>query len=155
MTLETLQLARLEDYDSINALSRQVLELHAAWCPEEYQTAEAVYPRELYLELIREKLLYAAWLDGNIVGYVRFQIWQTNGAGAVNRKVLDIDDIGVEESRRNQGIGKKIMSDLQSLARDLGCTHIQLYAAIQNENAIAFYQKCGFRVRNLGMGMKL
>jgi len=152
---EMLKLARPEDYDAINALSRQVLELHVTWCPEEYNTADIIYPRELYLELIREQVLYAAWQDGIIVGYVLFRIWQTNGSGAVNRKVLGIDDIGVEESRRNQGIGQKMMSELQELARNLGCTHIQLYAAIQNENAIAFYQKCGFHIRNLGMGMKL
>jgi len=153
--MELLRLARPEDWGAINALSRQVLALHVNWCPEEYNMADTPYPKELFQELIQEEALYAAWQDGALVGYVCFRVWQTNGEGSVYRKVLFIDDIGVDNRLKNRGIGRKIMADLQELAKSQGCTHLQLSVDIHNENAQAFYKACGFHIRNLGMGKAL
>lgn len=153
--MELLKLARQDDWERINVLSRQVLALHASWNPGAYEVVEHPYPMEYFLEDIQEKCLYAAWQNENIVGYVRFRLWETNGAGSVKQKMMQIEDIGVDEPLRNQGIGKNVMSDLKELALSLGCTDLNLYVDARNENALAYYKTCGFLVSNIGMRMKL
>jgi len=96
-----------------------------------------------------------ARMDGTVVGYMRFYLWQTNSSVTEKRWMLSIDDIGVEENLRHQGIGTKMMDELRSLAKQWGCSDICLYVDVPNESAIAYYKKCGFRMRNIGMRMKL
>lgn len=153
--MELLELARESDWKRVNVLSRQVLALHASWSPGAYEVVDHPYPIEYFLEDIQDKCLYVAKREDSIVGYVRFRLWETNGAGSVKRKMMQIDDIGVEQSLRNQGIGREIMEDLKELARSIGCTDMNLYVDAQNENAFAYYKKCGFHVSNIGMQMKL
>ena len=147
--MEILELAQPSDWEAINELCRQVQKLHIRWRPDIFREAECLYPMEYLLEDIREKLVYTAKNNGKIVGYVLLRTWSTNGPGSVPCKVLDIDDITVDECCRHQGIGQKIMADVKRLAKELDCRDIQLSVYPQNESAIRFYEKCGFQVRNV------
>lgn len=151
--MELLELARPEDWAEVNRIARQVCELHASW--GSCQAVEYPYPMDYYLECIRQEKLYVARLDGKVVGYLLFYFWTAGGPAAAIRKMVSIDDIGVDEARRNQGIGRKMMADLRKLAKDAGCSGLQLYVDAPNENAIAFYKKCGLHISNYGMQMKL
>ena len=73
----------------------------------------------------------------------------------VKRKVLILDEICVDEVHRNQGIGTAMMIDVRAIANTFGCTDLQLGVYPQNNEALAFYQKCGFRIRSVYMHMKL
>lgn len=151
--MELLKPARPEDWEAINRIAGQVAALHASW--GNGIAVEYPYPMDYYLECIRERKLYAAWMDGEIVGYIFFYFWTAGGPSAAVRKMVSIDDIGVEESRKHQGIGQKMMADLIEFARQQGCSGLQLYVDAPNETAIAFYKKCGLQIRNHGMQMKL
>ena len=94
-------------------------------------------------------------IDDVVVGYMRFYLWKTNSATSAKRIMLSIDDIGVEECLRNRGIGTKMMDELRTIAADWGVTSIHLYVDAPNESAQAYYKKCGFTVRNLGMTLNL
>lgn len=153
MSLKVLKLVRPEDWEDVNRIARQVAALHASW--GNGMAVEYPYPMDYYLQCIRENKLYAAWIDGEIVGYIFFYFWTSGGPAARTRKMISIDDIGVDQSRRNQGIGQKMMEDLKEFAREEGCAAVNLYVDAPNENAIAFYQKCGFHIRNHGMTMTL
>ncbi len=152
--MELLELGCPEDWERVNVLSRQVSALHAELCPNAFTVEDPAYPRKYFLKDIEEKNLYVARMGDSVVGYVLFRIWETNGSSVV-RKMLSIDDIVVEETLRNQGIGQRMMADLKQLAKDRGCNDLQLFVIVQNKNAIAYYEKCGFHISNLGMQMKL
>lgn len=145
--------ACLEDYEEVNRIARQVCALHASW--GRGVAVDIPYPLDYFQELVQEKGMYVARLDDRIVGYIRFYFWQAGGPAAISRKMVSIDDIGVDEALRNQGIGKRMMAQLCELARREGCTALNLYVDAPNENAIAFYEKCGLRIRNHGMSMTL
>lgn len=151
--MELLRLARVEDYEEVNRIARQVCALHASWGSG--MAVDYPYPMEYYSECVREQKLYAAELEGKIVGYLFFYFWTSGGPAAATRKMVSIDDIGVDESLRSRGIGQRMMSDLRKLARAEGCEAVNLYVDAPNVNAIAFYEKCGFRIRNHGMSMSL
>ena len=62
-----------------------------------------------------------------------------------------VDEICVEELCRGSGIGKQMMTEARALARAFGCTDMQLGVYPQNDDAVAFYQKCGFTIRSIEM----
>jgi len=150
-----LELATMENWMDINRISGQVAALHTAWRPDLFRYAEISYPRELLEQLIREKSIFVAKIDGTVVGYTAFWIWDTNGECSVPRKVMSINDFAVDAPCRNQGIGTRMMEELRVLARAFGCSDLQLTVYPQNDAAVAFYQKCGFTIKSIDMQRKV
>lgn len=154
-----LELAQESDFEAVNRLARQVTAHHAQWTPG-LQDVECPYPKDFYMsciqpDSIRENAIYVMRQGDSVVGYMRIYLWETNSTTSAKRRILSIDDIGVEESMRNQGIGTEMMEALGELARQWGCSSICLYVDAPNESAQAYYKKCGFHVRNIGMTLNL
>lgn len=150
-----LELARPSDRDLINALAAEVHAMHVAWRPDIYEMAEELYPEERFLDAIRQRNLYVARLNDVTVGYVAVKIREYDWPGVVRRKVMLVDEVCVEETCRNQGIGRQMMMELRVLARAFGCTDLQLSVYPQNDAAVGFYQKCGFMIQNITMQRKV
>ena len=66
-----------------------------------------------------------------------------------------IDEFGVHESCRGQGIGKQMMAEVRALAKAFRCTDLQLSVYPQNDDAVGFYQKNGLMIQDIKMQMKL
>jgi ribosomal protein S18 acetylase RimI-like enzyme len=150
-----LQLARPSDWEDIQRLSVQVHDLHAAWRPDIYFQTEEPYPQEKFLEDIRDRMVYVAKIDGMVAGYVVLAIMRKGGPGTVERKLLRLESICVEESVRGNGIGKTMVEEVRALAKAFGCSQMILGVHPENDAAVGFYQKCGFRIRTINMDMKL
>lgn len=151
--------AKPDDFAEVNRLARQVCEHHAQW-DKSLQIVDEPYPMDWFVECIKEDALhentiYVARKADNVVGFMRFYLWETNSTVSASRKMLSIDDLGVDVSIRNQGIGQEMMAKLRGLAKDWGCESIRLYVDVENESAYRYYLKCGFHVRNMGMGLDL
>ena len=58
---------------------------------------------------------------------------------------IEIDNVFVDESRRREGIGNKLMSALVAIAIDSHVINITLEVRVSNEGARALYKKFGFR----------
>lgn len=147
--------ARAEDWEAVNRIARQVTAHHAQW-DKGVQIVDETYPQDFFLECIQENsiyqnAIYVARQNGTVVGYMRFYLWETNSTVTEKRCMLSIDDFGVEESLRHQGIGTQMMDSLREKAKEWGVSSLCLYVDAPNESAQAFYRKYGFRVRNLGM----
>ena len=150
-----LQLARPEDRAAIEILAQQVHALHVQWRPDIYAPAGELWPQEHFDAAVSERQLFAAKVDEKVIGYVLLKIRNYDMVGHTRRKVLLVDEICVDESRRNQGIGTEMMFDVHAIAKALDCTDMQLGVYPQNNEALAFYQKCGFRIRSIDMQAKV
>lgn len=150
-----LELARESDWEAVRRLSVQVHDLHADWRPDLYYHTDEPLPKEAFLEGIAKRLLYVAKLGGTVVGYVVLAVMDRGGPGAVIHKVMRLDSICVEEALRGQGIGRAMVADVCALARAFGCRDVLLGVHPENDAAVAFYQKCGFRIRTVNMDMKV
>ena len=150
-----LQLAREADWEAVRAISVQVHDLHAAWRPDLYFHCDEPYPKEKFLEDMRNRLVYTAKINEIVVGYVIVSILQKGGPGTVEYKSMRLDVICVDEHARRQGIGKAMIADLQALAHAFGCKELILGVHPENDSAISFYQKCGFCIRTINMDMKI
>lgn len=106
-------------------------------------------------EAIRQRQLYIARLNGILAGYVLLKIRSYDWPGVVKRRVMVVDEFCVEESIRGRGIGKSMMEDVHALAKAFGCSDLQLGVYPQNDEAVGFYQKCGFTIRSITMQRKV
>lgn len=150
-----LQLAVDADREAVNRLAGQVHTMHVHWRPDLYEMAAELYPSERFQEAIRERQLYVAKLGSLVVGYTTLFIRDCDGTGLTKRRVMRIEEFCVEERFRGQGIGMAMMEDVHALARAFQCTDLQLGVYPQNEQAVAFYQKCGFQIRSIDMHRKV
>ena len=150
-----LELARTGDREAVNALAKQVHDLHVAWRPDIYAPVKENYTEERFSEAIRNRQIYVARLSGEIVGFAVLRKCTYDWPGVVKRSVMLVDEFGVHETCRGHGVGKAMMEDIHALARAFGCTDLQLHVYPQNDDAVGFYQKCGFQIQNIGMQKKI
>jgi GNAT superfamily N-acetyltransferase len=150
-----LELATASDRAAVNALARQVHELHVSWRPDIFRMPQELYPEERYQDCIRQRQLYVAKLNGIAVGFVLLKIKEYDAPGVVRRTVMLVDEICVEKALRGHGIGTRMMEEVHALARAFGCTDMQLGVYPQNDDAVDFYQKCGFTIRSIDMQRKV
>ena len=150
-----LELAIPADREAVNAIAKQVHDMHVAWRPDIYESVEEPYTEERFAEAIQNRQIYVAKLAGTIAGFVALQKCTYDWPGVVKRTAMIVDEFGVHELCRGHGIGKAMMEDIHALARAFGCTDLQLRVYPQNDDAVGFYQKCGFEIQNIGMQKKV
>lgn len=150
-----LELATPIDRAAVNDLARQVHELHVSWRPDIFRMPDELYPEARFLDCIRQRQLYVAKLNGIVVGFVLLKIREYDYLGQVRRTVMVIDEICVEKALRGHGIGTRLMEEVHALARAFGCTDLQLGVYPQNDDAVGFYQKCGFTIKSIDMQRKV
>ena len=146
-----LELARESDWEAVKRLSVQIHDLHADWRPDIYYHTEEPYPKPAFLDAINKRLVYVAKLQDVVVGYVVLCVIEKGGPGTVPKRQLRLESICVDEALRGRGIGKAMVTDVRALARVFRCTELILGVHPENDEAIAFYQKCGFRIRTINM----
>lgn len=74
--------------------------------------------------------------NGKIIGVLKYSLIYER---------MEIDNIEVETTHRNKGIGTKLMSYLVSLAIEKRVINITLEVRVSNEVARHLYKKFGFR----------
>lgn len=150
-----LELACPGDRDAVNVIAKQVHNMHVAWRPDIYEPVEENYTEDRFAEAIRNRQIYVAKLFGEIVGFASLQKCTYDWSGVVKRSVMLVEEFGVHEFFRGHGIGMAMMEDIHALARAYGCTDLQLRVYPQNDDAVGFYQHCGFQIQNIGMQKKV
>ena len=150
-----LELARESDWESVCRLSVQIHDLHVSWRPDIYYHSDTPYPKEHFLEDIRNRWVYVAKLGNAVAGYVVLSIQKKEGPGTHQKKFMRLDSICVDEAIRGHGIGKAMVEDAFALAKAFGCSEVILGVHPENDKAVGFYQKCGFRIRTINMDAKV
>jgi len=84
-----------------------------------------------------------------IVGYLSYRIKEKH------TKKLDVDQLIITEKYRGQGLGKKLMDEVKSIAIRNNCDRIELNCWMFNKNALAMYEHIGFERQRIIYEMKL
>ena len=96
---------------------------------------------------VQRELFLVAELDGRIVGSVMGGY--EGHRGWVN--YLAVDDV-----ERRSGLGRRLMDEIETRLRALGCPKLNLQVRGDNRAALAFYQKLGFAVDDaVSLGKRL
>ena len=150
-----IQLAIKADRAAVNEIARQVHALHVEWRPDIYCMVEELYPQERFDEAVAKRQLYVAKIEGNVVGYALLITRDSNHNGMIPRRIMEIQEFAVHEAATGHGIGSEMMADIRALAKAFRCTDMQLGVYPQNDDAVGFYQKCGFTIRSIDMQRKV
>ena len=148
-----LQLARESDWEEIKRLSVQIHDLHVQWRPDIFYHSEEPYPKEAFLKNIHERMVYVYKADDTVLGYVVLCLMSKGGPGVMEKKLLRLESICVDEAARGEGIGTAMVAGVRALAKAFGCDGVLLGMHPENEQALRFYQKCGFTIRTINLEM--
>ena len=70
----------------------------------------------------------------------------------INKDKIELVNIAVLESKQKMGIGKKLLANAFEYAKKNGYKNIEVGTGNSSIGQIIFYQKMGFRMRNIDVG---
>ena len=143
-----IRLAGEEDLDGVNALRKQVNDLHVAGKPEVFKPGFSEQLRD-FIRVIwndPEQEIAVAEQDGDICGFaVLHHIRKPENPFMYERDFLDIDEFCVDEKHRRQGVATALVDFIRGYAKEKGFHRIELNMWEFNQNALAFYEAAGFK----------
>ena len=139
--------AKNEDIEQIITIIKEIAEIHVKNRPDIFKKKDKSIIRNWIENVIQnenEVILVASNKNDTIYGVLIYQIKEIKEhINLIDKKKLWIDELGVFERYRGQGIGKKLLQEAEQIARELECDSIELNCWDFNKEAIEFYEKNG------------
>jgi GNAT superfamily N-acetyltransferase len=140
--------ASMGDYDALCPLFDELDEVHRQARPEMFQPfAPPARGRELVARWLADagSTVLVAETDAGLVGLAVLLTRPASlFAGSVPRKVIEIDNLVVRADQRGQRIGRRLLSEAMSWARQRGASHVEVTVHDFNQDAERFYKAFGF-----------
>jgi glucosamine-phosphate N-acetyltransferase len=93
-----------------------------------------------------------AWVDRRIVGFaslnIRNSLWRTG-------TIAYLDTLIVDEEHKRAGVGAALVERAEDMARDRGCTYVELDSAFHRKDAHEFYEALGYERLGIMFGKRL
>lgn len=143
-----IRFAKESDLPRVNELRRQVNDLHVAGEPTIFRPGfnEELQKHLWEIFFSEECAVLVAEDEDGVVGFACLKfVERTESAYRNALRYLDVDEFGVDECHRRQGIGRALFDRIRELARERGCKRIELNMWAFNEGALKFYEAIGFR----------
>ena len=150
--------ANKQDIPGILELLRQVGEVHHQLRPDIFPAGTLKYDASALETLLWEedRPVFVAVEDGAVLGYCFCVVKRFPASSSgVERQELYIDDLCVDEHRRGMGIAQLLYQRAREYGRTRRCGSLTLNVWCGNDRAMAFYEKCGLRPRNIMMEIPL
>ncbi len=151
----TIENPKIEDFNRVNELAKQVHELHVNWRPDLFLSVDEVISKENFEEMLQAKEIFIAKIQDEIVGYITFNIKEKNNPSMRYRKQLQIESICVDKRNRGKGIGTQILKYVEQYGKEHNCTDIYLTVNEENASAIKMYEEFGFKVKSIAYSMQI
>ena len=148
--------AVLKDISKIDALLRQVNDVHAEIRPDLFVKGLKKYTDTELEAIVRSDLtpVFVCFADENsdeLLGYC-FAIYERKeGHSQAPVRTLYIDDICVDSKARGMGVGREIYTYVRDYAKRHDVYNITLNVWENNDSAKAFYEAMGMHVLKYGM----
>ncbi|HEY4392871.1 MAG TPA: GNAT family N-acetyltransferase [Polyangia bacterium] len=136
-----------EDWPGVEALLREVDELHAALAPAYFRTGARA---EIEWRRLLGEPTAAAWVacDGAATqGLLALRLYETpTDPTMVPRRRAHLETLVVATRARRRGIGRRLVATAAEWARASGAVEMVLTTWAGNAAADAFYERLGYRV---------
>lgn len=143
--------AEKKDLPVVHKLLQEVLEVHASIRPDIFIPGTTKYTDDQLLQIFAsdETPVFVAVDDrdevlGHIFTVMQKPAFSTN---MVDRKILYIDDLCVDERARGQHVGSALYRYVKEYARQQGCYEVTLNVWEGNDAARTFYDRMGMQVK--------
>ena len=150
-----IRIAKLEDYEVIEALAKDVQKMHIKWSPDIYTLESNMIPKEFFKPIVDNKTMYVAEEDNKVKGFIMYTEKEYNIDNQVKRTTYAIDAIAVDKQYRGQGIGTKLIDKIKEIAKDNNVDAIELQVNAKNIAAKAMYEKYGFSDKSINMEINI
>lgn len=149
-----------DDFDAFNDIMYEIHRLHTDNRPDIYcQIGKPTDHRAWDFErLLSDETaeLFGVEIDGRIVGICQMTIKQSAGNKIIAaRRMAYINELGVSESFRRQGIGTILYNEAVRRAAELKAESVELNVWAFNQRAIEFYKSLGMEMQRCFMEKKL
>ena len=95
-------------------------------------------------------MVFGVFDNEDLIGYV----WAYEHSFREEVRVY-VNEIHVDEAYRNRGIGKQLLSAVESMARERGYKALYIHAEGDNDGAIRLYQNEGYEIERVQLRKKL
>lgn len=143
--------AEEKDWAAVTALMSRVQEMHVAWRPDIYKPNPEMIPQAVFAKILESGTCYVAQAGEQVAGVMLVAFCHGGNASHVERDVLYIDSMAVEEGYRGRGIGHAFFETARQLCREKGMQSIELQVLAENQAACAMYRSCGFTDKAIKM----
>ncbi|MGN0747845.1 MAG: GNAT family N-acetyltransferase [Aristaeellaceae bacterium] len=136
------------DIPRVNVLRKQVSDLHVQGRPDVFHGfSQALADRAGELIRREDAGIAVCVRDGVIQGFASI-LYVDKPASPYRhpQHFLHIEEFGVDEACRRQGVGRELMDWIRREATGKGFPRIELDMWTFNEGALAFYEAVGFQV---------
>jgi ribosomal protein S18 acetylase RimI-like enzyme len=134
-----IQIAREADLGSLVPLAAAFRDHLGQSTPSDADFRKSI---ALLLKDTKTEFFLACDTQENNLGYVqcryRYSAW-------ISGFEAELEDVFVVREARRRGVGRRLVEFALARARSRGCSSIGLNTNERNENAIALYQRLGFR----------
>ena len=153
-----VRFAKESELDRVNALRKQVNDLHGAGRPDIFKPG---FSKELqdHIRTIwndpRQRIVVDE-RDGVLCGFaVLNHITRPENPFMRVRDYLDIDEFCVDETYRRTGVGTELIDFVRTYAKESGFDRIELNMWEFNRDALLFYESVGFQTYRRYMELPL
>jgi diamine N-acetyltransferase len=141
--------ARMEDHEGLCEIFAEVDALHHEAVPAVFQTpSKSARTRDYLSSVLADKnaALLVAEREGRLIGVIQARVREMPDVPIfVHRRYAAVEDIAVRKECRRSGVGRALMEKAQEWARARGLRQVELNVWEFNREAIAFYEKLGYR----------
>jgi GNAT superfamily N-acetyltransferase len=143
-----VRLASLRDYEELCGLFDQLDAFHREARPDMFQAfPPPARTREQIAQWLAQpdSTVLVAQSEEGVVGLAVLLTRTPSGfAGAVPRKVIELDNLVVRADQRGRKIGRRLLAAVVEWSRQRRATHVEVAVHDFNRDAQRFYQSFGF-----------
>ena len=135
--------------DDVSAIARILMQVHAQHAREHPQVFKPMSEQQAMqiLDLQVHEGRYAVHLADAVDGFVRWQVVDRPETPYVRAaRIVAIDEIGVADGHRRQGVGQALLAWVGERAREAGAQRLQIDTWATNSRALGAFQKAGFSI---------
>lgn len=111
----------------------------------------ADYARQMARVFACGARMMACMQDGSVVGVAIYRVYENTAEGIK----LYVDDLVTDQTRRSQGVGKRLLDALKAKARAHGAQSFALDSGVQRAQAHKFYFREGLVVTSFSFKQHL
>jgi len=143
-----VRLASLRDYEDMCSLFDELDELHRLARPDMFRPfPPPARAREQMAQWLAQpdSTVLVAQSDQGVVGLAVLLTRTPSGfAGAVPRKVVEVDNLVVRADQRGRRVGRRLLAAAVEWSRQRRATHVEVAVHDFNRDAKRFYESFGF-----------
>ncbi|WP_156791382.1 GNAT family N-acetyltransferase [Bacillus sp. SG-1] len=149
--------ATKSDYEVVHQLQKQVHAMHVKERPDHYKMTDTTLDQEYFNNLIDGENTRVLLLEEDQpIAYSIITIkYPTERPILMPRKVVYMDDFGVDSKYRGKGMGKVFFEKILEFAKSIEADSLELSVWEFNEDAVKFYESMNLKTKMRQMEINL